>query len=90
MAARKRARRGGPQPGFKLTKPRKPATQFPGTSMVPDSIAGNAQRGAWKRGWEAGKAGKTLRSNPYSTDAATYARGLNRLWIAGFHASVGE
>lgn len=89
MAPRKQPRRGGTRKGFKLTKPRRATENYPGTHMVPDEITGNAQRGAWKRGWEAGRAGKTLRSNPYSTVTATYARGLNRLWIAGFHASLG-
>jgi hypothetical protein len=86
---KKRARRGGPKPGFKLSAPRRSPEQFPTTDMVPDSVRGNAQRGAWKKGWEAAQKGRTPRSNPYSTESATYARGLHRLWMEGFNAIAG-
>jgi hypothetical protein len=90
MTPKKRPRRGGPQKGYKLKAPRQPITDHPTTEMVPDHVRGNAQRGAWKKGWEAARAGKTTRSNPYDVMTATYARGLHRLWNEGFHASAPE
>lgn len=87
MTEKKRGR-GGPRPGYHLTKPRAKSTEFPETDMVPENIKGNAQRGAWKKGYVAASEGKRSSTNPYDVTQTNYVRGLHGMWSAGWRAFV--
>jgi hypothetical protein len=85
-----RKRRGGPKPGYHLSKPRATAENFPETEMVPEYVTGNAQRGAWKKGWVAAEKGERITANPYDVTQTNYVRGLHGMWASGWRAYAGS
>jgi hypothetical protein len=62
----------------------------------PANMRGSALRGAFRKGWEAFWAGRTLLSNPYPDkrtryqNSVTFSRAFRRHWAEGWRAGEQE
>lgn len=53
-------------------------------TQVPAGVAGNAQRGAWARGWCDGVRRRALKRNPYARAGSGFHHGMSTLYRAGW------